>query len=219
MRCQQPWRSRVAPRRATPYVRRHRHLSAVVSAAVLLAVIAATPLAWAALNDQHTEGRWTLVKAPASIPLGLKITIDDQHLSGQGLCNGFGSRWSQDDGPTGAFTSTAVGCGAGRDEQEDAYYSLLTGTTSVHVVDGQLVLSGKAGTLVYHRRNSVPSVVEEGVQRPSRSHPTRGPLVSRRLLRNLLNQPHTPREHCGDIGASHAPGAGDPPMSRSSAGG
>jgi heat shock protein HslJ len=134
-------------------VTRHPHLVALVAAAALFVVVVGSPQALSVLQDKHLDGRWTLVKAPAPVPPGLRITISEGHLTGSGICNDFGSGWSQDDGPTKDFTSTVVGCGSGQDAMENAYFDLLTSTTSTHLDDGQLVLSGPGGRLVYDRRD------------------------------------------------------------------
>ena len=127
---------------------------AVVSAVALIVVIAGSPKALAVLEDKHFDGRWVLVEAPASVPPGLQITIGHGELLGRGPCNGFSSRWTQDDGPVGGIGSTLMACGPGQEimRAEDAYFGLLGHVTSVSLEHGQLVLSTDDGRLVYDRR-------------------------------------------------------------------
>lgn len=139
-----------SPGRLRDRLNRHRHLVALSMAIAVLVLAAASAFAWAALHDKHTDGRWALQASDAALPLGLTITIDGNEVQGEGPCNTFGATWSQDEGVS-ALRSSLVGCASEVMLQEERYFGLLNGTTSVEVEQNRMTLSGPAGSMMFVR--------------------------------------------------------------------
>lgn len=141
-----------SPGRLRGLVARHRHLVALAAAMTVLVLAAASALAWAALSDKHTDGRWTLQASDAALPVGLTLTIDGDEVQGKGPCNWFRGTWSQDEGVS-ALASTLMGCASDVVAQEDRYFGLLNGTTAVDVEQDRMALSGSAGSMTFVRND------------------------------------------------------------------
>ena len=129
----------------------HPHVLSASLAAVVLVALVLSPWLYGLLTDKHTGGRWTLSTAPAPIPSGLRLTVEDDEVRGEGPCNSFRSRWSQDDGLTGDMIVSAVLCPPNIAEQEDAYFAVLTGVRDVEVDGNSMTLSGPEGQLQFVR--------------------------------------------------------------------
>ena len=139
-----------SPGRLRDLVARHRHLVALGMATAVVILVVAGAFAWVALNDKHTEGRWLLESSDPALPEGLAFTIEGDEVHGKGPCNSFRARWSQDEGVS-ALAQTLMGCAPDRMLQEERYFALLNGVTSVEVEQDQMTLSGPAGSMKFAR--------------------------------------------------------------------
>jgi heat shock protein HslJ len=84
----------------------------------------------------------------AALPLGLTLTINGDQVRGKGPCNTFGATWPQDEGCLSIQKHSYGMCPL---LQEERYFRLLNGTTSVDVEQNQMTLSGPAGSVTFAR--------------------------------------------------------------------